>query len=69
MKQIMKLVMKKKKKDESFFTNPNLVGNHMVSCFYVKENNVIMIADPTNSLLGIMKKMEKFICFKKKWRW
>lgn len=43
------------KKDESFFTNPNLVGNHMVSCFYVKENNVIMIADPTNSLLGIMK--------------
>lgn len=44
-----------KKEDKSIFTNPNFVGNHMVSCFYVKENDVIMIADPTNLLLGFMK--------------
>lgn len=33
----------------------NMIGNHMVSCIKLKEENVLLIVDPTNPSIGILK--------------
>lgn len=33
----------------------NTVGNHMVSCIKLKEDDVLLIVDPTNPSIGVLK--------------
>lgn len=36
----------------------NIIGNHMVSCIRLKEDDVLLIVDPTNPSIGVLKNGE-----------